>query len=46
MPRFDDLVTYLNNKTSVQHIEKDVICFDQKFYLDDGTSQIIKLEKN
>lgn len=44
MPRFDDLVTYLNNKTSVQHIEKDVICFDQKFYLDDGTSQIIKLE--
>lgn len=44
MPRFDDLVAHLNKRTSVQYIENNVVCFDQKFYLNDGSSQVIRLE--
>jgi hypothetical protein len=44
MPKIDDLVAYLNKRNiSVEQKDK-FICFDQKFYLDDGTSQIIRLE--
>jgi len=45
MPKIDDLVAYLHKKgTFVEQINKHVICFEQKFYLDDGSSQNVKLE--
>lgn len=44
MPKIDDLVTYLNKRNIPVEQKDKFICFDQKFYLDDGTSQIIRLE--
>lgn len=45
MLKIDDLVAYLHKKgTFVEQINKHVICFEQKFYLDDGCSQNVKLE--